>query len=84
MPKIQNRAPRENGQDSTLSNEPSITREEVQRLLAIIVELLSLCARVSGRTDPAIGAMVAYARDEVLESAINERRARDSYPPIRL
>jgi hypothetical protein len=76
MPRIQNRVPGENGQDLTLSNEPSITREEVQRLLALTVELLSQCARVSGRVDPAIGAMVAYARDELLEGAIKERNER--------
>ncbi len=51
----------------------SLTPEEVRRLLVITVDLLTICARVSARIDPKIGAMIAYARDEVLENAIADR-----------
>jgi hypothetical protein len=66
--------PKRSGVDagSETSNDPAITPEEMGRLLSITIDLLTICARVSGRIDPAVGAMIAYARDEVLESAINE------------
>ena len=55
---------------SMTPNEARLTPEEIRRLLAITVDLLAICARVSGRIDPAVGAMIAYARDEVLENAV--------------
>ena len=55
---------------SMTPNEARVTPEEIRRLLAITVDLLAICARASGRIDPAVGAMIAYARDEVLEKAV--------------
>jgi hypothetical protein len=55
---------------SMTRNEARLTPEEIRRLLAITVDLLAICGRVSGRIDPAVGAMIAYAHDEVLENAV--------------
>ena len=72
MPKVENLARGRNSQDSKPLNEVSLTQEEIQRLLTITSDLLAICARASGRIDPAVGAMIAYARDEVLESTIKK------------
>jgi hypothetical protein len=42
---------------------------DLPTLLTICVDLLAVCARRSAEIDPAVGAMVAYARDEILERA---------------
>ena len=44
---------------------------DLPTLLTICVELLTVCARRSAEIDPAVAAMVAYARDEILERASN-------------
>jgi hypothetical protein len=42
---------------------------DLPTLLTICVELLTVCARRSVEIDPAVAAMVAYARDEIVENA---------------
>jgi hypothetical protein len=71
MPKAKESGLRLVGAGSETPNGAAITPEEMRRLLAITIDLLTICARVSGRIDPAVGAMIAYARDEVLESAVD-------------
>lgn len=44
-----------------------------RRLLAICVELIDLCSKVSGKIDPAVGHLVAHARDEVLIEVFDVR-----------
>ena len=51
---------------SKTQEDANLTSEEMRRLLTIAVELVGICARVSGRIDPAIGTMIAFARDELL------------------
>ena len=43
---------------------------ETQRLVRICIELIDLCSKVTAKFDPAMGTMIAYARDEALESAL--------------
>jgi hypothetical protein len=47
-----------------------LTPSEASRLLAICVDLIDLCAKVTGRIDPAVGSVVSYARDEALSIAL--------------
>jgi hypothetical protein len=42
----------------------SLTAAEACRLVGICVELIDLCAKVTGRIDPAVASIVGYARDE--------------------
>lgn len=44
----------------------TLTAAEASRLLDICVELIDLCAKVTGKMNPAVGSMVGYARDEAL------------------
>lgn len=43
-----------------------LTASESTRLLAICVELIDLCSKMTARVDPAAGSLVAHARDEAL------------------
>jgi hypothetical protein len=51
----------------------SLTPSESHQLLGICVELISLCSKITGKFDPSMGAMVAFARDEALTSALDLR-----------
>ena len=60
------------------SEERTLTSFEAQRLVGICVELLDLCAKVTGRLDPALGELIAYAHDEALLTGIYRAKAQDS------
>jgi hypothetical protein len=53
---------------ATRNEEAGLTTYEAQRLIGICVELLDLCSKVTGQIDPAVGEMIAFARDEALTS----------------
>ena len=59
--------------DSLASTEDAILidakleRIDLPTLLTVCVELLTVCARRSVEIDPPVAAMVAYARDEIVE-----------------
>jgi len=44
----------------------ALTPSEAGQLIGICMELIDLCARVTGKIDPAVGTIVGYARDELL------------------
>ena len=48
----------------------SLTPFEARRLMAICVDLIDLCAKVTGKIDPAIASIIDYARDEALGEAL--------------
>jgi hypothetical protein len=50
--------------------ETGLTHSEACRLMAICVDLIDLCAKVTGKIDPALGSIVGYARDEALSAAL--------------
>jgi hypothetical protein len=54
---------------ATRNDEATLTTSEAQKLIGICVELLDLCSKVTGRIDPAVGEMIAFARDEALTTA---------------
>jgi thiamine biosynthesis lipoprotein ApbE len=47
-----------------------LTHSEACRLMAICIDLIDLCAKVTGKIDPAVGSIVDYARDEALSAAL--------------
>lgn len=52
------------------SEEIGLTASEACRLMAICIDLIDLCAKVTGKIDPAVGSIVGYARDEALSHAL--------------
>ncbi|HXE25856.1 MAG TPA: hypothetical protein VN637_13290 [Roseiarcus sp.] len=47
-----------------------MTQADACRLIAICIDLIDLCAKVTGKIDPAVGSIVGYARDEALAEAL--------------
>jgi hypothetical protein len=54
----------------TNGQEIGLTPSEASRLLAICIDLIDLCAKVTGKIDPAVGSIVGYARDEALSGIV--------------
>ena len=48
-----------------------LSAAEVRNLIGICIELVNLCARVTGTFDPAMGTMIGYACDQALRDAVN-------------
>ena len=44
----------------------ALTNSEACQLIGICIELIDLCAKVTGKIDPAVGSILSYARDEAL------------------
>ena len=47
-----------------------LTPADACRLMAICIDLIDLCAKVTGKIDPAIATIVGYARDEAMADAL--------------
>jgi hypothetical protein len=50
-----------------------LTARQAERLLSICVDMIDLCAEVTGKIDPAVGTMVAYACDDVLNGILGTK-----------
>ena len=50
-----------------------LTATQAERLLSICVDMIDLCAEVTGKIDPAVGTMVAYACDDVLNGILGTK-----------
>jgi hypothetical protein len=48
----------------------TLTPSEAGRLIAICIDLIDLCAKVTGKIDPAVASIVSYARDEALAEVL--------------
>jgi hypothetical protein len=54
----------------TNREEIGLTPSDASRLIAICVDLIDLCAKVTGKIDPAVATIISYARDEALSGAL--------------
>jgi len=52
------------------TGETTLTGSEACRLLGICIELIDLCAKITGKIDPAVGSVMEYARDEAIIGAL--------------
>jgi hypothetical protein len=67
-------ATRKSIESKTKIDEVTLTVLESKRLIGICIELIDLCAKATGKFDPAMGTMVAFARDQALTDAIGIKR----------
>ena len=44
----------------------TLTASDASRLIGICIELIDLCAKVTGKIDPKVGSILNYAREEAL------------------
>jgi hypothetical protein len=43
-----------------------LSKQDVRLLLVMCTELVNLCAKLTGKIDPAAAAMLAYVRDDII------------------
>ena len=51
----------------------SLTAAQAERLLSVCVDMIDLCAEVTGKIDPAVGTMVAYACEDALNGILGTK-----------
>ena len=51
-----------------------LSQGDVRILLVMCIELVNLCAKLTGRIDPAAAAMLAYVRDDIVAESKLEAR----------
>ena len=49
----------------TDSRKSQLSKQDTRLMLVLCTELVNLCARLTGKIDPAAGAMLAYVRDDI-------------------
>jgi hypothetical protein len=49
-----------------------LSKQDARLLLVMCTELVNLCARLTGKIDPAAAAMLAYVRDDIVSENKNE------------
>jgi hypothetical protein len=42
-----------------------LSKQDIRLLLIMCTELINLCAKLTGKIDPAAAAMLAYVRDDI-------------------
>ena len=53
------------------SEKSNLSKQDARLLLIMCIELVNLCAKLTGKIDPAAAAMLAYVRDDIAsESSI--------------
>ena len=49
----------------TKTEKSQLSNQDVRLLLVVCTELVNLCAKLTGKIDPAAAAMLAYVRDDI-------------------
>jgi hypothetical protein len=52
--------------DTDTEKSSHLSKQDVRLILVMCTELVNLCARITGKIDPAAGAMLAYVRDDIV------------------
>jgi hypothetical protein len=47
------------------SEKSNLSKQDARLLLIMCIELVNLCAKLTGKIDPAAAAMLAYVRDDI-------------------
>ena len=54
-----------NKKSETLAEKSQLSKQDIRLLLVICTDLVNLCAKLTGKIDPAAAAMLAYVRDDI-------------------
>jgi len=46
-----------------------LSKQDVRLLLVMCTELVTFCAKLTGKVDPAAAAMLAYVRDDIVSES---------------
>jgi hypothetical protein len=58
-------AARANKKSESDTDKSQLSKQDVRLMLVMCTELVNLCAKLTGKIDPAASAMLAYVRDDI-------------------
>jgi hypothetical protein len=58
-----------NKKTETGTERSRLSKQDVRLLLVMCAELVNLCAKLTGKIDPAAAAMLAYVRDDIVSES---------------
>ena len=58
-------AARVNNKSESDTDKSQLSKQDLRLMLVMCTELVNLCAKLTGRIDPAAAAMLAYVRDDI-------------------
>ena len=58
-------AARVNKKSESGANKSQLSKQDLRLMLVMCTELVNLCAKLTGKIDPAAAAMLAYVRDDI-------------------
>jgi hypothetical protein len=58
-------AARVNKKSESETDKSQLSKKDLRLILVMCTELVNLCAKLTGRIDPAAAAMLAYVRDDI-------------------
>ena len=58
-------AARVNNKSESETDKSQLSKQDLRLMLVMCTELVNLCAKLTGRIDPAAAAMLAYVRDDI-------------------
>jgi hypothetical protein len=65
-------AARVNKQSVPETEKSYLAKQDVRLLLVVCTELVNLCAKLTGKIDPAAAAMLTYVRDDIVAMSKDE------------
>jgi hypothetical protein len=60
---------RENKKSESETDKSQLSKQDVRLMLVMCTELVNLCAKLTGKIDPAAAAMLAYVRDDIVSES---------------
>jgi hypothetical protein len=58
-------AARVNKKSESVADKSHLSKQDLRLMLVMCTELVNLCAKLTGKIDPAAAAMLAYVRDDI-------------------
>ena len=58
-------AARMNKKSDSDTDKSQLSKQDLRLMLVMCIELVNLCAKLTGKIDPAAAAMLAYVRDDI-------------------
>jgi hypothetical protein len=58
-------AARMNKKSDSETDRSQLSKQDIRLMLVMCTELVNLCAKLTGKIDPAAAAMLAYVRDDI-------------------
>jgi hypothetical protein len=61
-----------NNKSATETEKSQLSKQDVRLLIIMCTDLVNLCAKLTGKIDPAAAAMLAYVRDDIVSTSKDE------------